>query len=169
MYRLLAVAAVAASATPALAQQPHFYGSLGYSFEGAEGFELALGLQANLGDLIVVRASPLNVVLTDADGFYRDTFSNGQSRCRNESNGQFATDESCTGLDYRVDADAYIRLPGSILIGGGVVHTLSSDYTPEREGVTEEFLAIMFEFNRNFGLELRGEEGNAALRVRAAF
>lgn len=177
MYRTLAaVAAATALTAPAFAQagQPqstprNFYGSLGYSFSGAEGFELALGVQASWNDFIYVRASPLNFVLTDVDGFYRDSFSNGQSRCRDESNGQFATDESCSGLDYRVDADLYVRLAPQVLIGGGAMYTVSSEYTPDREGVTDTFVAVMFEFNPGVGVELRGGSDNAAIRLRAAF
>lgn len=181
MYRrLLALAAASTTiSATAIAQtevqpapprsSPHFYGTLGYSFDGAEGFELALGVQADWGNFLYVRASPLNLVLTDAKGFYRDTFSNGQSRCRDESNGQFATDGSCTGLDYRVDADLYVRLAPQLLLGGGVIHTVSSEYTPEREGQTDSFAAVMFEFNGNFGIEVRGGKDNGAVRLRAAF
>lgn len=128
-----------------------------------------MGVQADWGDRVYLRASPLNVAFTEVDGFYRDAFSNGQSRCRNESNGQFATDESCTGLDYRIDADIYLRLSNQLLIGGGAMHTVSSDYTPEREGQTDAFFALVYEPSRNIGIELRGGSDNAAVRLRAAF
>ena len=151
---------------------PNFYVSSGYSFVGTKGFEFAVGVQAKVGDLIVVRASP-NVILTygETEGYYVDTFSNGQSRCRNESNGQFATDESCngSGLDYRVDADAYIHLHENFLVGGGFIHTLHSDFTPERNGVTDSFLAIMFKFDNKQTLELRGGADYTALRLRGDF
>ena len=151
---------------------PNFYVSSGYSFVGTKGFEFAVGVQAKVGDLIVVRASP-NVILTygETEGYYVDTFSNGQSRCRNESNGQFATDESCngSGLDYRVDADAYIHLHENFLVGGGFIHTLHSDFTPERDGVTDSFLAIMFKFDNKQTLELRGGADYTALRLRGDF
>lgn len=157
------------SAARDVSSPPHWlYGSLGYSIQGAKGFEFALGFQADWNRLIYVRASPLNLVLTQADGFYRDQFSNGQSRCRDESNGQFASDGACNGLDYRVDADAYIRF-GSVSIGGGVIHTISSDYTPEREGSTDPFIAMMFEGGEHWGAELRAGKDNAALRLRGSF
>lgn len=168
MIRMSAAAIVAMIAAPAHAQSPHVYGSFGLTWNGVEGPELALGLQTEIADFLLVRASPLNVVLTENPGFYRDQFSNGQSRCRDESNGQFATDGSCTGIDYRVDADAYIRLSPQFLIGGGVVHTVSSDVDPTREGVTDSFGAIMYEWNKNLGLELRAGADAGALRIRLA-
>ena len=32
-----------------------------------------------------------------SSGYYRDTFRNGQSRCRSNSTGRFATNSSCSG------------------------------------------------------------------------
>lgn len=175
MIRQLILPTLAATiATPAIAESPHFYLTGGYAFEGVEGWEVELGAQFDFDDRFYFRASPANVVFFDGDppeGFYIDSFSNGQSRCRNEFNGQFADDANCvTEIDseWRASADGYVRINRNFLIGGGGLYTFQSD-SDEREGQWVGFGALMFEANERLGFEVRGGGDYAAVRARLAF
>ena len=165
---------IATIAAPAVAESPHFYLTGGYAFQGVEGWEVELGGQFDFDDRIYFRASPANVVFFDGDppvGFYSDTFSNGQTRCRNQSNGQFANDANCvteTDSEWRGSLDGYIRINPNVLIGGGGLYTFQSD-DDEREGAWTGFGALMFEANERLGFELRGSGDYAAVRARVAF
>ena len=107
-------------------QHRGFYGTLGAGGTQAgsvEGFALTAGLGFRFGPLLVT-ANAADVTLSSGDSgpYYRDEFSNGQSRCRNGDNGQFAEDSKCIAIDadYAASADLNIILPGTpLFIGGG--------------------------------------------------
>lgn len=88
-----------------------------------DGGRLTLGGALRIGPL-VLEFNPLDLAISPGDTYpyYRDTFSNGQSRCRNGSNGQFASDESCIAFDvsYFKSFGAGIVVPRSpVFVGFG--------------------------------------------------
>lgn len=157
-----------------MADGPHAYLSGGYAFEGRNGWEVEVGAQADWKDRIYVRASPASVVIFDGDpavGFYRDTFSNGQSRCRNSSNGQFAADEKCEGeidSEWRGLVEGQVRLSRSVLIGGGGLYTFQSD-DPAREKKWAGYASLTWEANQHLGLQLRAGGDYASVQARVTF
>lgn len=122
--RKLPIAAAAAAtltlAQPALAQigveangaraDDRWGGELGvgYSF-GAAGFSLTpiVGVLLHEGD---------------NDRYYQDDLGNGQTRCRDSTNGQFAEDEKCDNLAAKVygKIEATYAIPLGPELGGGV-------------------------------------------------
>jgi hypothetical protein len=174
LRQLIAPLTVAALAPVAAAESPHWYASGGYAFEGTRGWELEFGGQVDWNDRVYLFASPADFVFFDGDppeGFYRDTFSNGQSRCRNASNGQFAPDENCVGegdMEWRATVGGQLRLTDNILIGGGALYTFESDIE-ERAETWDGFGSFTWEFSRTFGVQLRGGAEYASLQARIAF
>jgi hypothetical protein len=99
---------------------------LGGSLAGSADLRLVYGYAA-LG--VDVSAGP-----PDANGrYYRDEFSNGQSRCRDSETGQFADDSKCLNVDAGVWGETGAVLPAEpdheVRIGiGGRVAKHSSLY-----------------------------------------
>lgn len=62
---------------------------------GRWGGEFGAGLKLGLGPLSITPAGGVFVYQGDNDRYYFDDFGNGQTRCRDSSNGQFARDELC--------------------------------------------------------------------------
>lgn len=93
----------------------------------ASGGALTSGLSFRWGPLIGT-FSPLDLTLypDGSSPYYRDYFDNGQSRCRDSRNGQFASDASCETVDasYAYSADAVVLVPSGskrfpLLVGAG--------------------------------------------------
>jgi hypothetical protein len=123
---LVLQAAIAASvafvSTPALA-------NVGFVFEANAarahkrwGGELGLGYGFGAGGFKLRPVAGVFAFRGDNDRYYRDTFSNGQSRCRDSQTGQFADDSDCVNIDLKPygRVEAVYAIPGSAELGGGV-------------------------------------------------
>lgn len=125
--------------------------------QGETGAELGVGYQFNLGPIAI--RPIVGGFVHQAEGFSRDTFSNGQSRCRDESNGRFAEDGSCVDVDWYAKAEAAFAT-GPIEIGGG------ARFSDEK---TRPYGLIAF--NLSSSLKLQGSAGDSffAAGVRLGF
>ncbi|MEZ5953020.1 MAG: hypothetical protein R3C13_01820 [Hyphomonas sp.] len=98
------------------------YAALGYSFEGRTGVELEIGARYKVLPVVELGFSPANLVFyenTD-DQYYDDTFSNGQDRCRDSSNGRFVDDAYCApDVAWRGTVTGESDLGDKLSIGGG--------------------------------------------------
>ncbi len=65
------------------------------------GGELGLGYALDAGGFSIRPIGGVFVHAGDDDRYERDTFRNGQSRCRDTETGQFASDSKCTNLDVK--------------------------------------------------------------------
>jgi len=85
------------------------------------GGELGVGYNVGAGGFAVRPIVGAFIYQGDNDRYYEDTFSNGQSRCRDSTNGQFADDENCnnTAVKAYAKVEATYTLLGSAEIGGG--------------------------------------------------
>jgi hypothetical protein len=95
------------------------------------GGELGLGYRIQIGQFSITPAVGALISGSDEDRFYTDTFSNGQSRCRERSTGQFADDSDCVELDARPYGrlEATYRVGGKgVELGGGV--RISKEFVP---------------------------------------
>lgn len=126
---MLAVALTAGSAGAAQAQV--VVEANGARAEERWGGELGLGYRIRIGDFSITPAVGALLLRSNDDRFERDTFSNGQSRCRDTTNGQFAEDANCVGIDARAygRVEATYRVGGNgVELGGGV--RISKDVVP---------------------------------------
>lgn len=85
------------------------------------GGELGLGYTLDAGGFSIRPIGGVFVHAGDDDRYERDTFRNGQSRCRDTETGQFASDSKCTNLDVKWYAklEATYTIPLGPEIGGG--------------------------------------------------
>lgn len=95
----------------------------------------------------------------DNDRYYRDTFSNGQSRCRDSTNGQFAKDSLCNNTAV----DAYGRIEASyslkvIEVGAGARYSTLSE-------TVQPYGTIGVPMGPLFGLKANAGDGYYALGV----
>lgn len=126
--------------------------------QGDWGAELGIGYQFNLGPIAI---RPIGGgFIHQAEGFSRDTFSNGQSRCRNDSNGQFATDESCTQIDWYAKAEAAVVTRSGFEVGGG------ARFSDEK---VRPYGLIAFQVARNIKLHAAGGDRYFAGGARVSF
>ena len=116
----LAALIAAAPAAPAAAQA--VIEGNGARSEGRWGGELGLGYRVRIGSFSITPAAGGFFMRGDNDRYQRETFSNGQTRCRDTTNGQFADDEKCINVDVRAygRVEAAFSIPGAVEIGGGV-------------------------------------------------
>lgn len=138
------------------------YGSLGGAFEGRTGFELEVGVKFRPAPWIEFGASPANLVFYNNEDsqYQRQTFSNGQSRCRDLSNGQFARDELCgPDVAWRGTATAELNLGERFSVGGGYLFT--------DEG--SAFGSLRYNLNTNFALQGRAGTDYGAIAVVLSF
>jgi hypothetical protein len=103
-----------------------FYGTIGAGGTDAgnvSGFAVTAGIGVRAGPLLfAVNAMDVTLSRGDSGPYYRDEFSNGQSRCRNGENGQFAEDSKCIAIDanYAASADLNLVIPSTpVFLGGG--------------------------------------------------
>jgi hypothetical protein len=100
-------------------------------FDKYAGFRFALGVSARLGP-VLVNLYPVDLVsdpdFSKSSLYSRDTFSNGQSRCRSSSDGRFVSDSLCSS-DNRtlhsttIDVAAWLpRIPIVLGVGKRFVH-----------------------------------------------
>lgn len=109
-----ALAATLACVSPIVANaQSGLVAEAGYAeaFE-VQGAELGLGWRFSARNFHLTPVVGGFVYQADNDRYYRDTLGNGQTRCRDGSNGQFARDNLCN--DGAVDA--YGRLEATFNI-----------------------------------------------------
>jgi hypothetical protein len=126
--------------------------------QGDWGAELGIGYQFNLGPIAI---RPIGGgFIHQAEGFSRDSFGNGQSRCRNESNGQFATDESCTEVDWYAKAEAAVVTRSGFEVGGG------ARFSDEK---VRPYGLVAFQVARNVKLHAAGGDHYFAGGVRLGF
>ncbi len=115
----LGAAAFVACASSANAQG--FGGELtGARAQDEWGAELGIGYSAKIGPIAIRPIGGIFIHKGDDNGYYRDTFSNGESRCR-APNGQFAKDEDCVNVAvdwYAKGEVAYVTETG-FEFGGG--------------------------------------------------
>jgi hypothetical protein len=124
--------------TPALATQSKTGSSIARAFyvhvggggthsKVADGGAFVTGVGVQLGRLWA-NFTPADVTMYPGDTgpYYRDYFDNGQSRCRDSRNGQFADDLNCVAIDvkYAYSVDALLMLPGTsgrtpVFVGAG--------------------------------------------------
>lgn len=107
-------------ATPALAGGVSVEAN-GARSEGVWGAELGLGYQIDMAGFSLRPLGGVLVYKGDNDRYYEDTFNNGQTRCRDSSNGQFADDRLCddTALKPYAKLEATYTIAGSLEFGGG--------------------------------------------------
>lgn len=90
------------------------------------GGALSTGLSAQISRVFAT-FTPVDLILSKGDSspYYRDTFGNGGSACRNSLNGEFAEDSKCIAISvaYAFSADIAVLIPQSpVLLGAGVRH-----------------------------------------------
>jgi hypothetical protein len=147
-------------------------GGLGYEQVNKQGgFSINGSLNANLYDFTA------SVEIVDLffygnggnSGYYTDTFSNGQSRCRSASNGQFATTSSCSpniGVDVKFlrNADLSYGFPidsarNKIFFGAGI--PITDNNRTSAYGV--------FGYQSSSGGLVKAKVGNDTLDIRIGF
>jgi len=95
--------------------------ALGARAQGEWGGELGIGYNAQIGPIAIRPIAGVFIHQGDNDRYYEDTFSNGQSRCRDSLNGQFASDSKCVnvGVDWYAKAEVAYVAPTGFELGGG--------------------------------------------------
>ena len=100
--------------------------NVGYSrSESQSGLGVAGGGSFRWSRLLISALADFTIVPTPGDErYFLDTFSNGQQRCRDRTNGQFARTELCSGSVYAITAGMFdINIIGAtqfpIFIGAG--------------------------------------------------
>ncbi len=85
------------------------------------GAELGIGYTVNVGRLNLRPIAGVFIHRGDDDRFERDSFSNGQSRCRDTRTGQFANDSECVNIAAKVygKVEATFSVSPAAEIGGG--------------------------------------------------
>ena len=119
----LAVLSAALVVVPVAGVQAEGFGgeALGTRAQGEWGGELGVGYSAQFGPIAIRPLGGVFVHKGDNDRYYRDTFSNGQSRCRDGDTGQFASDSECVniGVDWYAKAEVAYVAPSGFEFGGG--------------------------------------------------
>jgi len=99
-------------------------GGGGTKDDEASGGALTFGAGVKTGPLFVTfTAADLILAPGDTFPYVKDTFDNGQTRCRNTLNGQFADDTNCVAVDvsYAFSLDGQIFIPRTpVAVGMGV-------------------------------------------------
>lgn len=85
------------------------------------GGEIGVGYNLTFGVLTLRPAAGAFIYHGVNDRYYRDQLSNGQSRCRDRQNGQFAETSDCNSLAAKAygRVEATFTLPASIEFGAG--------------------------------------------------
>lgn len=119
----LAVLSAAIAVVPTARLEAKGFGgeALGARAQGEWGGELGVGYNAQLGPIAIRPIGGIFVHQGDNDRYYDDTFSNGQSRCRDSQTGQFASDSKCTNVavDWYAKAEIAYITPAGFEVGGG--------------------------------------------------
>lgn len=119
----LAVLSAAIVAAPTASVQAKGFGAelLGARAQSEWGGELGIGYGVQVGPFAIRPIAGAFVHKGDNDRYERDTFSNGQSRCRDYQTGQFASDSKCTniGVDWYAKAELAYVATSDLELGGG--------------------------------------------------
>ena len=93
----------------------------GVRSEGVWGAELGLGYELGAGGFTIRPIGGVLVYQGDNDRYFEDTFDNGQTRCRDSANGEFAEDRLCdnTALKPYGKLEASYTIADGIEFGGG--------------------------------------------------
>ena len=136
--------------------------ALGTRAQGEWGGELGLGYNAQIGPIAIRPIGGVFIHQGDNDRYYEDTFSNGQTRCRDSQNGQFASDSKCVnvGFDWYAKAEAAYVAPGGFEIGGG------ARFSSEK---VRPYGLVAFQVARNVKLHAAGGDHYFAGGVRLGF
>ncbi len=89
--------------------------------EGVWGGELGLGYELGAGGFSIRPIGGVLIYQGENDRYFQDTFDNGQTRCRDSSNGEFAEDRLCdnTALKAYGKLEATYTIAGSMEFGAG--------------------------------------------------
>lgn len=85
------------------------------------GGELGVGYNFSVAGFTIRPIGGVLIHEGDNDRYYKDTMQNGQTRCRDSSNGQFAKDSECNNMAFKAygKVEATYTFPRSIEVGGG--------------------------------------------------
>lgn len=85
------------------------------------GAELGVGYGATIGPVTIRPVAGAFLYRGNNTRYYQDTFSNGQSRCRDRYNGQFASSGQCNNVaaSFYGKLEATIAIPAFAEIGVG--------------------------------------------------
>jgi hypothetical protein len=85
------------------------------------GGEVGVGYNLSFGGFTLRPIAGAFIYQGDNDRYYEDTFSNGQSRCRDSETGQFAKDSKCDDAAVKAygKIEATYTIAGSLELGGG--------------------------------------------------
>ncbi|SLJ96076.1 hypothetical protein [Novosphingobium mathurense] len=123
MRKLLATAtaALALAFSPAANAKGVALEANGARAHSVWGGELGIGYNVTLAGFTLRPMAGAFIYKGDNDRYYEDDLSNGQTRCRDSSNGQFASDAKCdnTAVKGYAKIEATYTLPASIEFGGG--------------------------------------------------
>lgn len=110
----------ASTASPAIADGVVVEAN-GARSEGVWGGELGVGYAVGAGGFKIRPMGGVLIYAGDNDRYYEDNLSNGQTRCRDTTNGQFADSEKCdnTALKAYAKLEASYTLPASFEFGAG--------------------------------------------------
>jgi hypothetical protein len=185
LTRLANAAALMAAAPAAFAQEssapdstiqetlPLFYSSLGLAWSGEAGLELEAGLQWDLGDVLRLSLSPVNISLFDGDiptGFFWDDGDFGGD-CLEADTGAITFDDACTpepDAEWRSVAEAQLRLGSNFHVGAGIAYVLQGDFTREGSRVAP-FASLAWGMDEGMGLELRAGAEYMAIQLRGVW
>lgn len=117
----VAIAALAFSAAPIAQANGVAIEANGARAHSVWGGEFGVGYNFTLAGFTLRPIGGAFVYKGDNDRYYEDQFSNGQSRCRDSSTGQFASDAKCdnTAVKAYGKIEATYTLPASVELGGG--------------------------------------------------
>lgn len=121
--RVLAMAGAMIAAHTAGAAQARGLGAeiSGVKAEGQWGGDLGLGYGFEVGPFSLRPIVGAFVFKGNNDRYYVDTFNNGQQRCRDHRNGQFAADRFCNNVaaEFYGKVEATFSIPTVAEIGVG--------------------------------------------------
>lgn len=131
LFARAALAAALATA-PAAASAQLVLEANGARASGVWGGELGLGYRIGAGGFALTPAIGAFLYKGDNDRYYVDEFSNGQSRCRDRTNGQFADDYLCNNIAAKAygRVEATYTIPAGPEIGGGARFAVDEKVRP---------------------------------------
>mgnify|MGYP003409418649 CR=1 FL=1 len=98
-------------------------------------------------------------------------FSNGNTICRDESNGQFADDELCNSeidTEWRATAELQLRVADNVLIGAGGIYVIQGDLDSDEERLSA-YGSMTLELTPRFAINFKGGSDYASVQARVSF
>lgn len=121
IWSAVASAALAMGYTPAVSAKGLMVEANGARAQGEWGGEFGVGYAFGAGGFRLRPIVGVFVFAGDNDRYYTDELSNGQERCRDSNNGQFAKDSKCDNTKVKpygkVEATYSIPLFGEVGVG----------------------------------------------------